>query len=422
MWELLKKRSLSNSIPEEYLYLFIEDRFYSILKNDKYSSYQEKVDDYFYREWKEISYFFLFDNKKQSILDEEIKQTGDEDRKFELFLVSIWCSYNLIDVRKYSEVITEDVVYENKTIFHSKERIQIYKKIVFNQDDWTIIYNEFWNWKTILKKQDSLSLFNETKNEIIKNWLWEFYDINDEKITISVIRGWKLELYEKMLNLPNIKLLSRRESYWKEVNSNITIEDEKYIMYLTVNGSVINSNKKYRDTNTTKLKIKLYKEEKEYIENTKVDYIVCNWKNDYSFILKKKNITNYLQFKKNVMGSKRLSNSIKEFLKKIFIRSLPIKWVTISWLKDIWSNTIPPFFNITLKTFREKIKNWILTRDLKELMDFNNDSLTTRVNLSKLENLINDSIENEIFPTIKTRIRDRLYSNSELTKEKIDRE
>jgi hypothetical protein len=52
-------------------------------------------------------------------------------------------------------------------------------------------------------------------------------------------------------------------------------------------------------------------------------------------------------------------------------------------------------------------------------MDFNNDSLTTRVNLSKLDKLINDSIENEIFPTIKTRIRDRLHSNCKLTKEKV---
>lgn len=420
MWELLKKRSLSNNIPEEYLYLFIEDRFYSILKNDKYSSYQEKVDDYFYREWKEISYFFLFDSKKQSILDEEIKQTRDEDRKFELFLVSIWCSYNLSDVRKYSEVITEDVVYENKTIFHSKEKIQIYKKIVFNKDNGNIIYTEFWNRKTTLKKQDSLSLFNETKNEIIKNWLWEFYNINDEKLIISVVNGWKLELYEKMLNSPNIKTLSRRESYWKEVNTNITIENEKYIIYLTVNGSVINSNLKYRNNNKKEFKIKLHKDEKSRVENSNVKYIVLNWKKNYSFILGKKNIKNYLQFNEKIINNPDITDYDKEFLKRIFIRSLPIKWVTISWLKDIWSNTVPPFFNITSKTFREKIKNWILTRDIKDLMDFNNDWLTTRVNLSKLEKLINDSIENEIFPTIKTRIRDRLYSNSVLTKEKVD--
>lgn len=420
MWELLKKRSLSNNIPEEYLYLFIEDRFYSILKNDKYSSYQERVDEYFYREWKEISYFFLFDTKKQSILDEEIKQTSDEDRKFELFLISIWCSYNLSDVRKYSEVITENVVYENKTIFHSKEKIQIYKKIVFNKDNGNIIYTEFWNRKTTLKKQDSLSLFNETKNEIIKNWLWEFYNINDEKLIISVVNGWKLELYEKMLNLPNIKTLSRRESYWKEVNTNITIEDEKYIIYLTVNGSVINSNLKYRNNNKKKFKIKLHKDEKSRVENSNIKYIVLNWKKDYSFILGKENITNYLQFNESIINNPEINDYDKEFLKRIFIRSLPIKWVTISWLKDIWSNTVPPFFNITSKTFREKIKNWILTRDIKDLMDFNNDWLTTKVNLSKLEKLINDSIENEIFPTIKTRIRDRLYSNSVLTKEKVD--
>jgi hypothetical protein len=50
MGKLEQKRVLSSVIPEEYLYLFIEDRFYTILKNYKYSSYQERVDDYFYRE------------------------------------------------------------------------------------------------------------------------------------------------------------------------------------------------------------------------------------------------------------------------------------------------------------------------------------------------------------------------------------
>lgn len=419
MWKLLKKKSLSNSIPEEYLYLYIEDRFYSILKNQKYSSYQEDVDDYFYRKWKEISYFFLFDNKKQSILDDEIKKESEDDRKFELKLLSIWCAYNLNDVRMYSEVLNKETVYENKTISYSKERLQIYKKIVFNKEKWTITYNEFWNIKTILKEEDCLKVFNDTKNEIISNGLEKFYKIDNEKLIISVIKGSKLELYEKMLNLQKSKLLFRREPYWKEINTEISIEDKKFIVYLSVNGSVINSNLKYRNTNNKEIKIKLYKEENKYIENNKIDFITFKRKNNYLVSSNKENITNYLKFENNILNNSQISDLDKQFLKKIFIRSLPIKWVTISWLKDIWSNTIPPFFNIASKTFREKIKNGILTKDLNELMIFNNDSIITKVDLSKLEKLINDSIENEVFPTIKGRIRDRLYSNCEIVNENI---
>lgn len=413
-----KKYDISNEFPEEYIYLILERYFLNLFKDTSKSKYQELVDNYFYNTWKEIQYLFVFKNEKYSQLISEISETNDENRKFELELLSLWMWYYLDDVKRYSKVFRKEKLYEEIIWFFWNKRINLFKEIEFNEEKWDIIVNDFNKDKFTIKWKNILEEFDRYINLIKINGLYESYKIDEENKIITIGRWYKTSLIDFFRENNHIKEFFREVEYWKEIKKiEFTKEKITYIPYFKVKWNVISKNEENLKSSIEKLNLKILKEDEDDIKG--IPYVIYSEdENKYELAYfewdEKVSITNYWIFKEKILNNPNISQSTKSILDKIIKQSIFIKWVTITWRKDKWSNTIPWFFTISQKTFEEKVRRWILSKNLEELMKWSYNWLELTLDLSNLDYLIKMAIKWDINKGIKERLRGRLLEETTL--------
>lgn len=441
-----KERISINTMDDDSYSLLLEQRFISVFKNTKYSYLQKEVDDYFFDKWQEIRYFFIFDRKKIGELEKErIMNKDNEDRLLELSLLSIGLSYNEKDVYKYSEVFTDEITYEIIKHVAWKKIVVLYEEISFkvenNKHKVYFLENKQEDGFYKIIDGDIEEEFDKYIQSLKKTWVFDCYDVDDKNLIIS-LKSWdKDKIYDKIIESDEFKnkisLFFRYEirgvikkewieeyKKWKiDVNKWIIKEDRNYIVYWTINDSHIKSNKFYFDSSKETVLVKmagsrydLLKNDYPWVENYMVPFL--DGKPDiYKFVYKEEwkifDITNYNIFRDKIINNDSIKTKNKKKLIEVFRHGLPIIWITISWRQDKASNTIPPFFEISERTYTGCITHVLRENETLELFKVTMNWEHIGINITNLKKITDDRIKDVGIDLYEERMKKRLrkYSN-----------